>query len=126
MALGQVRDQKQSEAPPPEPEAQPEEPAAEEPKAEGQAADEPAWAQLSAIGSGRYYEIPGMPYNWLSNPPSINMLLGVWWLGDLLYPQYYDYDMTEQAQEGFRLLWGYELSDEEAAGMLANSTLRDR
>ena len=54
------------------------------------------------------------------------MLLGVWWLGDLLYPQYYDYDMTEKAQESFRLLWGYELSDEEAAGMLANSTLRDR
>ena len=89
------------------------------------AADDPAWSQLTAIAEGNYYEIPGMPYNWLSNPPSINMLLGVWWLGNLLYPQYYDYDMTEKAKEGFRLLWGYELSDEEAAGMLENSTLRD-
>ena len=66
-----------------------------------------------------------MPYNWLSNPPSINMLLGVWWLGNLLYPQYYDYDMAEKAQEIFALLWDYELSDEEAAAMLANSTHRN-
>ncbi len=89
------------------------------------AAADPAWAELSAIRSGNYYEIPGMPYNWLSNPPSINMLLGVWWLGNLLYPQYYDYDMAEKAQEIFALLWDYELSDEEAAAMLANSTRRN-
>ena len=89
------------------------------------AADDAAWRGLSAIRGGKYYEIPGLPYNWLSNPPSINMLLGVWWLGDLLYPQYYDYDMTDKAQEIFALLWGYELSDEEAASMLANSSRKD-
>ncbi len=87
-----------------------------------QAADDPAWAELTAIRSGSYYEIPGMPYNWLSNPPSINMLLGVWWLGNLLYPQYYDYDMAEKAQEIFALLWDYDLTDEEAGTMLAGST----
>lgn len=90
----------------------------------GSVADESAWGQLSAIRGGRYYEIPNLPYNWLSNPPSINMLLGVWWLGNLLYPQYYDYDMKAKAQEIFSLLWGYELTDEEADAMLANSALR--
>ena len=65
-----------------------------------------------------------MPYNWLSNPPSINMLLGVWWLGNLLYPQYYDYDMTEKTQEAFRVLWDYELSADEAEEMLQNSALK--
>lgn len=90
----------------------------------GTAAEDPAWSQLSAIRGGKYYEIPGMPYNWLSNPPSINMLLGVWWLGNLLYPQYYDYDMTEKAQEAFRVLWNYDLSADEAAEMLQNSTLK--
>ena len=87
-------------------------------------AEDPAWGQLSAIRDGKYYEISGMPYNWLSNPPSINMLLGVWWLGNLLYPQYYDYDMTEKAQEAFRILWNYDLSADEAAEMLQNSTLK--
>lgn len=87
-------------------------------------AEDTAWSQLSAIRDGRYYEIPGLPYNWLSGPPSINMLLGVWWLGNLLYPQYYDYDVTEKAQEAFRLLWGYDLSADEAAEMLRGSTLK--
>ncbi|MFR1991131.1 MAG: hypothetical protein ACLS3C_14135 [Oscillospiraceae bacterium] len=52
------------------------------------------------------------------------MLLGVWWLGNLLYPQYYAYDMVEKTQEMFRLLWNYDLTAEDARAMLANSTLK--
>ena len=88
------------------------------------AAEDEAWNRLSAIRAGKYYEIPGLPYNWLSGPPSINMLLGVWWLGNLLYPQYYDYNVTEKTQEAFEVLWGYALSDKEAAEMLRGSTLK--
>ena len=73
---------------------------------------------------GRYYEIPGLPYDWMSSPPSVNRVLGIWWLGNLLYPQLYDYDMTAVAQEYYRLFWHYDLSAEEAAGMLSRSTLR--
>ena len=89
------------------------------------AADDAAWQPLRAIEEGDFYEIPSMPYNWLSNPPSLNMLLGIWWLGNLLYPQYYDYDMVEKTQEIFQLFWDYDLSGEEARQMLANSTLKD-
>ena len=89
------------------------------------AADDEAWQPLRAIEEGDFYEIPSMPYNWLSNPPSLNMLLGIWWLGNLLYPQYYDYDMVEKTQEIFQLFWDYDLSGEEARQMLANSTLKD-
>ena len=89
------------------------------------AADDAAWQPLRAIEEGDFYEIPSMPYNWLSNPPSLNMLLGIWWLGNLLYPQYYDYDMVEKTQEIFQLFWDYDLSEEEARQMLANSTLKD-
>ena len=87
-------------------------------------ADDPAWQGLSAIEAGRYYEVPALPYNWLSNPPSVNMLLGVWWLGNLLYPQYYDYDMAAKAQEIFALLWDYTLTGDEAAAMLERSSLK--
>ncbi len=89
------------------------------------AADDAAWQPLRAIENGDFYEIPSMPYNWLSNPPSLNMLFGVWWLGNLLYPQYYDYDMVEKTQEMFQLFWNYDLSGEEARQLLANSTLKD-
>ena len=59
-----------------------------------------------------------------NSPPSVNRVLGIWWLGNLLYPQLYDYDMTAVAQEYYRLFWHYDLSAEEAAGMLSRSTLR--
>ncbi|MGN0968739.1 MAG: ABC transporter substrate-binding protein [Oscillospiraceae bacterium] len=88
------------------------------------AADDPAWKQLRAISRDTYYEIPCLPYNWMSNPPSLNMLLGVRWLGNLLYPDYYDYDMAAEAQRAYKLLWDYDLSDEEVQEMLANSTLK--
>lgn len=80
------------------------------------------WAGLQAVKDGKYYEIPGDPYCWMSGPPSVNMVLGVWWLGQLLYPDIYsDYDMIEVAQEYFRIFWHYELEREEAQEILMHS-----
>ena len=87
-------------------------------------ADDAAWSQLTAISTGKYYEIPGSPYSWLSGPPSMNMILGVWWLGNLIYPEVYDYDMAEMAQELYKTLWGYDLSADEVTALLSNSTLK--
>lgn len=87
-------------------------------------ADDPAWAHLTAISTGRYYEVPGSPYSWLSGPPSMNMILGVWWLGNLVYPEIYDYDMSEMTQEIYKTLWNYDLTAEETAALLGNSTLK--
>jgi iron complex transport system substrate-binding protein len=85
-----------------------------------------AWAGLSAIKNNEYYEIPYLPYSWMSNPPSVNMVIGVWWLGNLLYPEIYDYDMVVAAQRFYDLFWGYELTTDEATAMLANSSLKLR
>lgn len=82
------------------------------------------WSQIEAVKNGKYYEIPGEPYNWMSGPPSVNSILGVWWLGNLVYPDLYDYDMKEVAKEYYSLFYDYDLSDEEAAAMLANSSLK--
>lgn len=89
------------------------------------AENDPAWAKVRAIRDRRFYEIPAQPYNWMSSPPSLNMLLGIRWLGNLLYPDIYDYDMAAEAQRAYKLLWNYELSDAEAAELLAHSTLRE-
>ena len=81
-------------------------------------ASDPAWKELRAIKEGRYYEVPGLPYNWMSMPPSLNMILGIWWLGNVLYPQYYDYDMISMTQDFYKVLWNCELSAEQAKGLL--------
>lgn len=79
---------------------------------------EAAWQELRAVKDGKVYTVPCDPYCWLSAPPSMNMILGVWWLGNLLYPEVYDYDMTAKAQEIYKVFWNYDLTAEEAAAML--------
>lgn len=81
---------------------------------------EAAWQKLRAVKDGKVYTVPCDPYCWLSAPPSMNMVLGVWWLGNLLYPEVYDYDMTAKAQEIYKVFWNYDLTAEEAAAMLGN------
>ena len=87
-------------------------------------ADDAVWSELSAVKNNTYYEIPIMPYNWMSNPPSLNRLLGIWWLGNLLYPDIYSYSMTEKTKEFYKLFWNYDLTDDEAKALLENSTLK--
>lgn len=83
------------------------------------------WSDLSAVKDGNYFEVPQIPYCWMSNPPSVNRIIGIWWLGNLVYPELYDYDMVEEAQRFYKLFWDYDLSEEEATQMLKNSTLKN-
>ena len=60
----------------------------------------------------------------MANPPSVNRILGISWLGNLLYPDIYDYDMITEAQRYYKLFWHYDLSQSEAEEMLGKSTLK--
>lgn len=82
------------------------------------------WQELEAVQAGRYYEVPCLPYIWMSNPPSMNMVLGIWWLGNLLYPEVYDYDMAEVTQEIFELFWNCTLTEAQLNALLENSSLK--
>lgn len=81
-------------------------------------ANDPQWQALRAVRDRAYYEIPSLPYSWMGNPPSVNRVLGLYWLGNLLYPQTYDYDMVSVAQYFYKLFWHYELSRDEAQTLL--------
>lgn len=86
------------------------------------AAEDPVWNTLTAIRTGRYYEIPAEPYNWLGRPPGPNRIIGVRWLGNLLYPELFAYDIEQEVRTYFRLFYRYDLSDEEVQTLLAHST----
>jgi iron complex transport system substrate-binding protein len=83
---------------------------------------DPVWQEVPAVRDRRVFEVPGAPYEWLDKPPSVQILLGLQWLGNLLYPEIYDFDIVERAREFYRLFWHYDLSKDEARGLLANST----
>jgi len=82
------------------------------------------WSKLEAVKENRVYEIPNSPYNWFDRPPSVNRIIGFKWLGNLLYPDVYNYDIVEEAKEFYRLFYHYPLSDQEAKELLANSTFK--
>ena len=86
--------------------------------------DDPMWANVTAVMNGNVFEAPLGPYNWMGRPPAVQCVLGVLWLGNLLYPELYDYDMTEKAQEFYTLFFGYDLTEAEAHELLKNSTYR--
>jgi iron complex transport system substrate-binding protein len=83
--------------------------------------NDPVWREFRAVKSGAYYEVPFGPYNWLGSPPSINRYLGILWMGAILYPQYADYDLYAETREYYRLFYGYDLSRERFADLLARS-----
>ena len=87
--------------------------------------DDAGWAPLKAVQNGRVYEIPYSPYNWIDKPPSVQRVLGLQWLANILYPDVFDYDMIKLTQEFFELFYGTKLTDDEAMELMINSTYHE-
>jgi len=69
------------------------------------------WATVTAVKKGQVYQIPRGPFDWFDRPPCISRILGVRWLGNLLYPDLYQYDMESEVREFYRLFYHIELTD---------------
>lgn len=76
------------------------------------------WHNLQAIAQNRYYQVPGLPYNWIASPPSINSYLGMLWLTNLLYPEQKNFDLYEMVAQYYQLFYGYTLSHEAFAALV--------
>jgi len=75
-------------------------------------ADAPQWQSVQAIAQKQYYKTPYGPYGWLSSPPAVQRYLGMLWLGQLLYPEYTEYDLQEEVTAYYKLFYGCDLTDE--------------
>ncbi|HTT46844.1 MAG TPA: iron ABC transporter substrate-binding protein [Pseudolabrys sp.] len=56
---------------------------------------DPAWASVAAVKNNRVHLSPKMPFGWVDFPPSVNRLIGLWWLGKILYPDLFKEDLRE-------------------------------
>lgn len=84
-----------------------------------------SWSHIEAVKNQQVYEIPYAPYDWFNRPPSVMRLMGMKWLGNLLYPEVYQLDITEDAKEFFQLFFDYELTDEEGNALFKRSVAQD-
>ena len=88
--------------------------------------NDPNWQTVSAIRSGRYYEAPAAPYNWMGFPPSVQRLLGMMWLETLLYPDAADFDLKAEVQTYFALFYHCRLTDAQYDALMKNSIDRKK
>ena len=63
------------------------------------------WQDVTAVQEGRIFVIPYKPYSYMNSPPSVNRMIGVWWLGELLYPEVYNVDIEEKIAEFYELFY---------------------
>ncbi|MFZ4531462.1 MAG: iron ABC transporter substrate-binding protein [Alsobacter sp.] len=60
---------------------------------------DPAWASVAAVRNGRVHLAPKLPFGWVDFPPSVNRLLGLWWLGKVLYGDLFPEDLATIARD---------------------------
>ncbi|RVU20175.1 ABC transporter substrate-binding protein [Methylobacterium oryzihabitans] len=63
------------------------------------ARSDPLWQGTPAGRAGRIHLVPSLPFGWVDFPPSVNRLLGLWWIGARLYPRRFPEDLRAIARD---------------------------
>lgn len=66
---------------------------------------DPLWQQLAAVKAKHVYLAPTLPFGWVDEPPAANRLLGLRWLGRLLYPSLFPEDIRVEARRFYALFY---------------------
>jgi iron complex transport system substrate-binding protein len=78
-----------------------------------------AWASIKAVQTGHVYLSPRMPFGWVDFPPSVNRLVGLWWLAKVLYPQQFSEDLRPITHDFFRRFYHMSPSDAQIDSILS-------
>ena len=81
---------------------------------------DPVWREVRAVQAGHIHFVPDLPFSWFDNPPAANRLIGLLWLGKLLYPASFPQDIRAEARRFYALFYQQEPSDAQLDGLLAN------
>lgn len=80
---------------------------------------DPNWAGVAAVRAGRVHLSPKTPFGWVDFPPAINRLIGLWWLGKVLYPDLFPEDIKPIARDFHARFYHVPVSDERLDHVLA-------
>jgi len=80
---------------------------------------DPSWASVAAVKNGRVHLSPKMPLGWVDFPPSVNRLIGLWWLAKILYPDKFPEDMRTLTRDFYATFYHRTPSDAQIDHVLA-------
>ena len=69
--------------------------------------------------TGRVHLSPKMPFGWVDFPPSVNRLIGLWWLAKILYPDRFSEDLPALTRDFYTMFYHRTPSDEQITQVLA-------
>jgi iron complex transport system substrate-binding protein len=78
------------------------------------------WENVKAVKDKKVYSIPNKPFDWFDRPPSVNRIIGVKWLANLLYPEYIKLDIIAEVKGFYEKFYHKKLTDKEAGMLLVN------
>jgi len=80
---------------------------------------DPAWAPVKAVRDGRVHLSPKTPFGWVDFPPCVNRLIGLRWLGKILYPELFPEDLKAQTRDFYTYFYHVTPSDAQIKRVLA-------
>ena len=79
----------------------------------------PTWQSVAAVKAKRVHLSPKLPFGWVDFPPSVNRLIGLWWLAKTLYPERFPEDLRALTRDFYRRFYHVALSDAQLDRVLA-------
>jgi iron complex transport system substrate-binding protein len=80
---------------------------------------DPSWRGVRAVSERRVYRVPLLPFPWMDFPPSVNRVIGLRWLGHVLYPEAFPGNARADVREFYRLFYHRVPDERQLDGLLA-------
>jgi iron complex transport system substrate-binding protein len=80
---------------------------------------DPLWAPIKALQAGRVHLSPKLPFGWVDFPPSVNRLIGLWWLAKVLYPEQFPEDLRPLTRDFYTRFYHKTPTDAQIESVLA-------
>jgi len=79
---------------------------------------DPLWKNMRAVREGRVYQVPLPPFPWVDFPPSVNRLIGLRWLGRILYPDQFPESLRQETRAFYTLFYHQAPTDSQLDALL--------
>ena len=79
------------------------------------------WRSLAAVRDKKVFLAPAAPFAWIDDPPSVNRLIGLYWLSSLFYKGMAQQDLSTLVTEFYQKFYNIKLTNPQLAALLRNA-----